>query len=130
MLREQDALDDRKALCITMQSQSAASKSMRHHVAAKIKSRLLEEKDRDVQGILDVQQRCMNIKKSLGYMQAARREISEQKRKAQEIFVAPEEKPQGLLAAGPDLTCGLFRQSRLRNTLIHEMEDAQGHKFQ
>lgn len=85
MLREQDNLEDRRDLLRIIESEGDES-PMRRHVATRIQSRLREERERDTQEKTEMQQRCINIRKSLGFMQAARRDLSEHKRKVQEAL--------------------------------------------
>jgi len=89
MLREQVALDDAKDLYKLIESEGEES-PMRRHITSRIRNRLREEKEKDEQGVIDAQQRCMNIRNNLGKMQAARRDLSEQKRKAEEALLGKE----------------------------------------
>lgn len=88
MLREQASLDDRRDLLRLIESEGNES-PMRKHVGKKIHSQLLEHKNQHAQDVLDTQQRCMNIRNNLGLMQASRRDLSEHKRKAQDVLVGP-----------------------------------------
>lgn len=108
MLREQTALDERKALSRSM-SLEGVNSPLRSHVSSKIRSRLLEEKERDAQGVIDVQQRCMNIRKNLGFLQAARRDLSEQKRKAQDIIEGPRAKTEPTTSL---TSCEMFKRAK------------------
>jgi hypothetical protein len=101
MLREQAALDDRRNVLKVIENEGVDS-PMRRHVAQLIKGRLQEEKDRDIQSANDTQQRCTNIRKNLGHMQAVRKEFSEQRRKVQDFIVGPKDTPtfSGLALSG------------------------------
>lgn len=104
MLREQNALDERQRLLRNC-SLEGASSPLRAHISSRIRTRMVEEKERDAQGVIDVQQRCMNIRKNLGFLQAARRDLCEQKRKAQDAIEGPRVRvePSIGLSLSPDL---------------------------
>jgi len=99
MLHEQCMLDERKNLHRSMTLEGAGS-PLRRHVTTKIKARLMEEQisTRDEQGRLDIDERCNNIRKHLGCMQASRRDLSEQKRKAEDAIFGPRPKEPEALA--------------------------------
>lgn len=109
MLREQAALDDRKSLFMVIESEGSDS-PMRRHLTSRIKNRLREEKKRDEQGIIDAQQQCMSIRNNLGKMQAARRDLIEQKRKAEEIMLPKEVQP--VSGEGQLAIAEMFRSAR------------------
>lgn len=116
MLREQSALDDRRELLKVIENEGDDS-PMRHHVAGKIRIRLQEEKERDancLQDLLDTQQRCINIKKNMSYMQAARRDLTEQKRRVQETVYGVLERTNTFSALSAELH---FRKS------VHHFEE-------
>lgn len=124
MLREQEALDDRRDLFRVIESQGFAS-PMRHHVSANIRNRLREEKGYDGQATHDTRQRCVNIRKSLGFMQASRKELSEQKRKAHEVLFGPARTHAQEAAVG--LSADMFGRSRT-HTVDSEMLQMQVEK--
>merc|ERR1719454_2865882 len=88
MIQEQEALGEKRELMKAISGEGEDS-PLRTHLAKQIGARLQEEKLRETQDGLDIQQRCMNIRKSLGVMQASRRDLSEHKRKAHEVLVGP-----------------------------------------
>lgn len=117
MLREQEALEDRRNLFRVIESQGFAS-PMRHHVSSNIRNRLKEEKGYDGQSTHDTRQRCVNIRKSLGFMQASRKELSEQKRKAHDVLFGPTKTHAQEVAVG--LSGDMFGRSRT-HTVDSEM---------
>jgi len=105
MLHEQCMLDERKNLHRSMHLEGVGS-PLRKHVTRKIKARLLEEhiSTRDEQGRLDIDERCNNIRKHIGEMQASRRDLMEQKRKAEDAIFGPRPKePVPLASFGGDM---------------------------
>jgi len=96
MLREQSALDERKALARAISLEGSVSplhrkgiSPIRAHVTRQIRSRMQEEYELDKAGAHTDHQRCINIRKQLGNMQTARRDFCELKRKAQEAIEPP-----------------------------------------
>lgn len=73
MLCEQEALDERAGLLRQAQSDDP---SMRIYIAGNIRSRLKQELKAQGQEALNMQQKCLNIKKNLADMTAFRRELS------------------------------------------------------
>lgn len=93
MLEEQAALDDKARLRKVMMGEGVES-PMRRHVTTKIQTRLREERSRgrDAQGVLDVQQRCINIRKNLTSMMNARRELNTMRSRVQGLVESEEDK--------------------------------------
>jgi len=76
MMREVDCLEERASLRRMMETEGLVS-PMRKHIAGKIRTRLLEEKEqREAQGAVELQQRCINIKKEIALMANARRDLN------------------------------------------------------
>jgi len=125
MLKEQAALDDKKDLFRVIESQGEDS-PMRSHLARQIRNRMREEKEREgVYGDTATDTATLNIRKHMNSMQAARRDLSEQKRKVQDVLNGPEVKQtQWAGAEGVSgLSCDIFR--RARAGIEHEHEEAE-----
>lgn len=77
MLKEQESLDERRLFDKIIEAQG--TNTMRKHVAANIRSRMVEERNRDPEYNLDRQQtdqRGITIKKELNLMANARRDLT------------------------------------------------------
>ncbi|CAJ1461549.1 unnamed protein product [Effrenium voratum] len=79
MLDEQDALFERAKLQKLMEQEGLFS-PMRKHVAENIRSRLKEESDKVAAEGLEMQHKCTNIRKNLGQMMNARRDLASLRR--------------------------------------------------
>mmetsp|Transcript_100552 Transcript_100552/g.192781 ORF Transcript_100552/g.192781 Transcript_100552/m.192781 type:complete len:683 (-) Transcript_100552:64-2112(-) len=86
MLQEQAALDERKLLEKEMRMEGAHS-PLRRYVVKNIRKLLRTEKDRDLQGALDTQQRATNIRKHLAHMQSKRRDLAMLQARAKEAVL-------------------------------------------
>jgi DNA repair exonuclease SbcCD ATPase subunit len=75
MIREQEDLQHRKKLYQTIALEGKVS-PMRSHLAEKIEARMQEERLRDVQATVEVQQSCMSIKKHINSMSSLRKDLS------------------------------------------------------
>jgi len=116
MLKEQTALDDRDRLARLMRP---AISPMRSHIASNIRNRLKEESERDAMEVLNIQQRCINIRKNLTGMSNTRRELSGIRQKVQ-LLVEGEHEEEGMKVA---LTLDKWSSSK-RNTKTNlELDD-------
>lgn len=111
MLKEQRALETKKSILNEMELEGNRS-PLRQHVASQIKNRLKEEKERDAQNNVDFWQRCTNISNNLRHMQAARRDLSEQRKKLHDLIHGPEVKPPPLVGLTPELFLQTKKQYR------------------
>lgn len=76
MLVEQQALDKGTVLRREVRGSKDKDRALRSHVAANIRSRLREERERNSVEAIDFNQRCMNIRKDLATMTSFRRDLS------------------------------------------------------
>merc|ERR1712151_1473910 len=85
MLREQNALDERRQLIRTVTVQDL-DMPFRSHVARNIGLRLKEEKKHDeLVGGLAMQQQCQNIRKQINLMVNSRRELASLRSRVQSL---------------------------------------------
>lgn len=108
MLREQICLDDRERLARLIRPSISP---MRAHIASNIRNRLKEESERDAMEVLNIQQRCINIRKNLTGMSNTRRELSAIRGKVQ-LLVEGEPEEEAMKVA---LTLDKWSSSK-RNT--------------
>lgn len=101
MIREQDALDDKRKLYQQIRNEGPCS-PMRAHVARKIRSRLREEHLHDAQVALDVQQTCMSIRKNIEAMMKTRRVLASVNTEAKNV-VEPQKEGKRLVGLSLDL---------------------------
>ncbi|CAE7365139.1 unnamed protein product [Symbiodinium pilosum] len=100
MLDEQEALHERSKLYKLMQQEGLYS-PMRRHVAENVKSRLKEESDKVAAEGLEMQHKCTNIRKHLGQMMNARRDLASLRRAIVGRNIDPDEQlKSGLLLMG------------------------------
>jgi len=79
MLDEQEALFERSKLHKLMEQEGLCS-PMRQHVAENVRSRLKEESEKLAAEGLEMQHKCTNIRKNLGQMMNARRDLASLRR--------------------------------------------------
>lgn len=79
MLDEQKALFERSKLQKLMEQEGLCS-PMRQHVAKNVRSRLKEESEKVAAEGLEMQHKCTNIRKNLGQMMNARRDLASLRR--------------------------------------------------
>lgn len=114
MLEEQAALDDRKALQRMMVNEGPQS-PLRRYVVNNIQKLLEAEKDRDTQGVLDTQQRAINIRKQLTHMQSKRRDLAMLNARVKEaVFGKDVEERKAVLG----LSAEKFHRTKTRHTLV------------
>ncbi|CAE7533134.1 unnamed protein product [Symbiodinium natans] len=100
MLEEQEALHERSKLYKLMQQEGLYS-PMRRHVAENVRSRLKEESDKVAAEGLEMQHKCTNIRKNLGQMMNARRDLASLRRAIVGRNIDPDEQlKSGLLLMG------------------------------
>lgn len=75
MIREQEDLQHKKKLYQTIALEGRAS-PMRQHLAEKIETRMREEKTREAQAAMEVQQSCTSIGRHLDGMRVARKNLN------------------------------------------------------
>merc|ERR1712232_139979 len=75
MLQEQFALDERSRFERLIRPSNGTS-AMRSHVAQKISCRLRKEREHDATSILNIQHKCMNIRKNISSLANLRKDIS------------------------------------------------------
>lgn len=129
MIQEQAALEEKKELIKVIHAEGDDS-PLRTHVAHNIATRLHEDRLRDSQDGLIIQQRCLNIRKGLGFMQDSRRDLSEYKRKAHEILIGPVKEGPSWAGGGDTLTAGAFPPAvrrRFRNARHSNAADSAIH---
>lgn len=128
MLKEQEALDERRLFdkSIELRAHPVASNArtgtntMRKHVAANIKNRMEEERNRDPEYNLDRQQtdqRGITIRKELNLMANARRDLTVFRKEVQAKW---EEEAANMVL--PEHGAALDRQQKLRRSLAPSMQ--------
>lgn len=118
MIREQDALEDKKKLYQQIRYEGVIS-PMRSHVARKIRSRLREEKLHEAQVALDVQQTCLSIRKNIEAMMKTRRLLASVNTEAKNV-VEPQKEGKRLVG----LSLDLFKKQKTMDVLALEGESS------
>eukprot|EP00928_Gymnodinium_smaydae_P014865 TRINITY_DN15455_c0_g1_i1.p1 TRINITY_DN15455_c0_g1~~TRINITY_DN15455_c0_g1_i1.p1 ORF type:complete len:470 (+),score=97.51 TRINITY_DN15455_c0_g1_i1:106-1515(+) len=85
MLAEQTSLDERNRLMRLVRCSGSDVSSMRTHVTENIRERLSSEQQRDETITLNIQQKCMNIKKQITSMANLRRDVLNLKSRMQAV---------------------------------------------
>lgn len=98
MIREQEDLQHKKKLYQTIALEGGATRwsPMRQHVAEKIETRMREEKMREPQAAMEVQQSCMSIRTHINGISNARKNLNTLRLETQHTLQQGQPKPLGL----------------------------------